>query len=309
MTDKANIVVLIDSNNTLYRNYHTAPPKTVNGHRVESANGTLSEALRFQKKQTVSKVVCFFDSNAVKNFRYDLDPDYKGTREGMPDDLKPQEKLVQEGLKAAGIPTIVKDGFEADDAIGMVAEKYAAAGYEVIINTTDKDMFQLVDDNITVYNPITKKRIDAEGVVAKLGVKPDQVAEYLAIMGDKQDNIPGVDKVGPKTAVKLLAAHGSLQGIIEAADGIKGALGERLRERVARLPLNLKLTTIEKSPDHLTEEELSILNDSKVDPERCAELASTHGLAVGHLGAVKTNQPENKSSPVGSEPAGQGQLF
>lgn len=305
MADQAKIVVLIDSNNTLYRNYHTVPPKTVNDHRVESANGTLSEALRFNRKDTVAKVVSFFDSNVVKNFRHDLDPEYKGTREGMPDDLKPQEELAQKGLVAAGIPLIVKKGFEADDAIGMVAKKYASEGFEVVIVTTDKDMMQLVDDQITIYNPVTKKRIDIDGVVEKLGVKPEQVAEYLALMGDKQDNIPGVDKVGKKTAAKLLNAHGSLQGIIDASGSIKGVVGEKLREMANRLPLNLKLTTIESSPEYLTEEEISILSNSEVNPKLCSELASEFGLVIGHLGA----EDVKARTPTQSESSMQGSLF
>ena len=303
------IIVLIDSNNTLYRNYHTTPPKTVNGHRVESANGTLREAFKFQKKESVSKVVSFFDSNNTKNFRYDLDPDYKGTREGMPEDLQPQEELAQKGLRAAGFPVIVKEDFEADDAIGMVANKYASEGFDVVISTTDKDMMQLVTDQITIFNPITKKRIGIEGVVDKLGIRPDQVAEYLAIMGDKQDNIPGVDKVGPKTAVKLLEAHGSLQGIIEASGSVKGVVGERLREQAERLPLNLKLTTIESSPSHLTDEELSVLNDSPVDPIVCAELASEYGLVIGHLGEEAKKEPQKKPAVNDAEPSSQGSLF
>lgn len=303
------IVVLVDSNNTLYRIYHTSPPKIVNGHRVESANGVLSEAFRFQKKDTVAKVVSFFDSNNEKNFRHSLDPEYKETRDGMPEDLQPQEELVQKGLKAAGIPVIVKDGFEADDAIGMVANKYASEGYEVVISTTDKDMMQLVDDNITIYNPVTKKRIGIDGVVEKLGIKPEQVAEYLAIMGDKQDNIPGVDKVGPKTAVKLLHAHGSLEGVIQAADSIKGVVGERLREKVNRLPLNLKLTTIEASPEHLTEEELAILSDSEVDPKLCADLSREYGLALGHLAEQKPKEPASERVSSHSDSALQGSLF
>lgn len=303
------IVVLLDSNNTLYRIYHTQPPKTVNGHRIESANGVISEALRFRNKDSVSAVVSFFDANS-KNFRHDLDPNYKSERSGMPEDLRPQEDLAQEGLVAAGFPLIVKEGFEADDSMGMVAEKFESEGFEVIISTTDKDMLQLVKGNVTVYNPVTKKRLDADAVFEKLGVRPEQVPDYLAIMGDKADGIPGVPKVGKKTAAKLVTEYGSIQGIIDASDGIKGVVGQNIRDFKDRLPLNLKLTTIESSSSHLAQDELRILSDSKIDAARCFELSNDYGLAISHLaGSGKPEASEKKTARKEDQPAMQGSLF
>lgn len=302
----SNTVVILDSNNTLYRMYHTQPPRSKGGQRVESASGTVNEAINFLAKKSVDKVISVFDANS-KNFRHDIYPGYKGTRSGMPDDLKPQEVLAQQTLKAAGIPVIIKDGYEADDAIGMLAVKYADEGFNVIVVTTDKDMMQLVDDRTKLYNPITKKLIDVDAVKAKFNIEPANVAGLLAIKGDTQDNIIGIEKVGEKTAAKLLTQYGSLQGIIDHAQDIKGAVGKKIQEGAARLPLNLKLTTIASSPELLTEEELGVLRDSKPDLNRCKTLADTYGFRLESILAASA-APEAPVSKAQQEPA-QGSLF
>lgn len=303
-----NTVVLLDSNNTLYRVYYTKPPITVNGHRIESANGVISEALRFQDKESVFKVVSFFDSNDKNNFRHDLDPEYKSGRSGMPEDLKPQEELAQKGLSAAGIPLIVKSGFEADDAIGMVANKYASEGYDVLIVTTDKDMGQLVTDKIHIFNPVTNKRMDPSAIEEKMGVAPKKIADLLAIMGDKGDDIPGVEKVGIKTAAKLVNQFGSIQGIIDGSDSIKGVVGQRIREFKERLPLNLKLTTIVSDAGYLTSEEQNVLENSKALPKICAVLSEDYGLAIGHLSKENEKSAVKDMASKPQEPS-QGSLF
>lgn len=304
-----NTVILLDSNNTLYRIYHTQPPKVVNGHRVESANGVIGEALKFLEKENVAKVVSFFDANDNKNFRHELDPEYKAGRSGMPEDLKPQEKLAQKGLVAAGIPLIVKSGFEADDAIGMVANKYAAEGFEVVIVTTDKDMGQLVSENIHIYNPVTKKRLDAKAIEEKMGVMPEKISHLLAIMGDKSDDIPGIDKVGIKTAAKLINQFGSIEGVVNGSDQIKGMVGQRISDAKERLKLNLKLTTILSDPGLLTEDEKNILNDTKIMPDICSVLSQEYGLSVGHLATVKKENSEKKEAESRLKEPSQGSLF
>lgn len=296
-----NTVVILDSNNTLYRMYYTRPPYEKGGQRVESATATVSAATNFASKETVAKVISVFDANG-KNFRHDIYPDYKATRSGMPDELRSQEILAQEALKAAGIPLIVKGGFEADDAIGMIAVKYADMGFEVIIETTDKDMMQLVDDRINLYNPVTKKRIDAAAVEAKLGVTPELVADFLAIKGDKQDNIIGVDGVGDKTAAKLLNQFGSVQGIIDNAMNIKGSVGTKIQSAVSRLPLNLQLTTINTDHSLLSKDELAVLSDSAPDLGKCKSLSETYGFnfqsIIESAPSSKASTPKARNEPV-----------
>lgn len=258
------IVVIQDSNNALYRMYHTRPPRVKGGQRVEAATAAVNAAIKYTGQDNVVKVISVFDANG-NNFRHEIYPDYKGTRSGMPEDLQPQEILAQEALAAAGIPVIVKKGFEADDAIGMLAALYVEKGYDVLIETTDKDMMQLVDDRINLLNPITKKRIDAAAVKEKLGVAPTKVADLLAVQGDKTDNIIGINRVGGKTAAKLINEYGSIQGLIDHADEIKGAVGENIQEGVGRLPLNLQLTTICTDHSLLTPTELATLAEARQD--------------------------------------------
>jgi DNA polymerase-1 len=285
------IIVIQDSNNTLYRMYHTQPPRVKGGQRVEAATAAVNAAVKFTHQDDVVKVICVFDANG-NNFRHDIYADYKGTRSGMPEDLQPQEILAQEALAAAGIPVIVKKGFEADDAIGMVAEMYADKGYDVLIETTDKDMMQLVNDRINLINPITKKRIDAAAVKEKLGVSPARVADLLAVQGDTSDNIIGVNRVGAKTAAKLINQFGSIQGLIEHAAEIKGAVGKNVQESVGRLPLNLQLTTICADQSRLTPSELSTIDNASLDPERCEFFAQSYGFKIG------PPRPAPKARPV-----------
>ena len=211
-----------------------------------------------------------FDAKG-KTFRNDLYAEYKANRPPMPEDLRQQIEPIHQIVKAMGLPLLVVDGVEADDVIGTLAKQACAEGRETLISTGDKDMAQLVSDNVTLINTMDKNNpiTDYERVIEKFGVKPDQIIDYLALVGDKVDNIPGVNKCGPKTAVKWLNEYETLEGVMENADRIGGKIGENLREALEQLPLSYELATIKLDCDlefepkelSLREPQLSELKD------------------------------------------------
>jgi DNA polymerase-1 len=162
----------------------------------------------------------------------------------MPDDLRVQIAPLHELIRSLGLPLIIEHGVEADDVLGSLAQNAERQGFKVIISTGDKDMAQLVTDHISLENTMTNTKMDVQGVVEKFGVQPEQIIDYLALMGDTVDNIPGVPKVGPKTAAKWLQEYGSLDNIIANAEQVKGKIGENLRASLGQLPLSRELTTI-----------------------------------------------------------------
>lgn len=191
-----------------------------------------------------------FDAKG-KTFRNDLYPEYKANRPPMPEDLRQQIEPIHKIVEAMGLPLLVVEGVEADDVIGTLAKQACAEGRETLISTGDKDMAQLVSDNVTLINTMDKNNpiTDYDRVIEKFGVKPDQIIDFLALVGDKVDNIPGVNKCGPKTAVKWLSEYGSMQGVIDNADKIGGKIGENLREALDQLPLSYELATIKLDCD------------------------------------------------------------
>ena len=181
---------------------------------------------------------------AGRNFRHELFPDYKANRPPMPEDLRAQIEPLIAIVRALGVPLLRVPGVEADDVIGTLSKRAEAEGIDVVVSTGDKDLAQLVSDRVTLVNTMTNSRLDPDGVFVKFGVRPDQIVDYLALMGDKVDNIPGVDKCGEKTAAKWLAEYGSLAGVIANAHAVGGKIGENLRAAVARLPLSQELATV-----------------------------------------------------------------
>ena len=181
-----------------------------------------------------------------RTFRDELFEEYKAHRPPMPDDLRSQIAPLIEAIPALGLPMLRVEGVEADDVIGTLADRGAAAGLEVVISTGDKDMAQLVNDRITCVNTMFETKLDRAGVKAKFDVLPEQIVDYLALVGDSSDNIPGVPKVGPKTAAKWLNEYGSADGIVAHASDITGKVGESLRENLATLELSRKLATIRR---------------------------------------------------------------
>jgi len=237
-------LVLIDGSSYLYRAFHALPPLTnAQGEPTGALFGVVN-MLRTTLKERPEYVAFVVDAPG-KTFRDDLYPDYKANRAAMPDDLRAQVEPMCGIVEALGIPILREAGVEADDVIGTLALQAAADGLEVTISTGDKDFAQLVRPGIRLINTMTGSQMDSdESVMAKFGVRADQIVDLLALMGDAVDNVPGVDKCGPKTAAKWLAEYGSLDGVVAHADAIKGKIGENLRAALPRLPLNRTLVTI-----------------------------------------------------------------
>ncbi|WP_118019958.1 DNA polymerase I [Neisseria meningitidis] len=243
-------LLLVDGSSYLYRAYHamgqnlTAPDGVPTG----ALYGVLNMLRRLRSEYPHDYCAVVFDAKG-KNFRHQMFEEYKATRPPMPDDLRPQAEALPDLVRLTGWPVLVIGQVEADDVIGTLAKQGAEHGLRVIVSTGDKDMAQLVDERVTLVNTMSGETLDIEGVKAKFGVRPDQIRDYLALMGDKVDNVPGVEKCGPKTAVKWLEAYGSLQGVIEHASEIKGKVGENLRAALPRLPLSYDLVTIKTDVD------------------------------------------------------------
>ncbi len=236
--------VLVDGSSYLYRAYHALPPLTnTDGAPTGAIYGVVNMLRRLLKDENPDHIAVIFDAKG-KNFRHDIYPEYKAHRPPMPEDLRPQVEPLQAIVKAMGLPLLVIEGVEADDVIGTLAKQAESHGLRVLISTGDKDMAQLVDPNIELVNTMNNTRMNESGVVEKFGVRADQIIDYLALMGDSVDNVPGVPKVGPKTAVKWLNEYGTLDNIIANANQFKGKIGDNLREALTALPLSKTLVTI-----------------------------------------------------------------
>ncbi|MEG3791303.1 DNA polymerase I [Lysobacter sp. CCNWLW3] len=237
-------LVLIDGSSYLYRAFHALPPLSNDAGEPTGALFGVVNMLRATLNERPDYVAFVVDAPG-KTFRDDLDPQYKANRPPMPEDLRAQVLPMCEIVEALGIPILRIDGVEADDVIGTLALRAAGDGIDVTISTGDKDFAQLVRPGVALVNTMTGSRMDSDdSVIAKFGVRPNQVIDLLSLMGDSVDNIPGVEKCGPKTAAKWLAEYDSLDGVIAHADQIKGKIGENLRTALPRLPLNRQLATI-----------------------------------------------------------------
>lgn len=237
-------LVLIDGSSYLYRAFHALPPLTNEAGEPTGALFGVVNMLRATLNERPDYVAFVVDAPG-KTFRDDLDPQYKANRPPMPDDLRSQVLPMCEIVEALGIPILRIDGVEADDVIGTLALQAADTGIDVTISTSDKDFAQLVRPGVALVNTMSGSRMDSdESVFAKFGVRPNQVIDLLSLMGDSVDNIPGVEKCGPKTAAKWLAEYDSLEGVIAHAAQVKGKIGDNLRAALPRLPLNRQLATI-----------------------------------------------------------------
>lgn len=237
-------LILVDGSSYLYRAFHALPPlANSRGEPTGAVFGVLSMLQRFAREQAAARVVVVFDAPG-RTFRDELFAEYKAHRPPMPDDLRAQVQPLLEAVQALGLPLLRIEGVEADDVIGTLARRAAAAGEDVVISTGDKDMAQLVDARITLINTMTNSRLDRDGVKAKFDIWPEQVIDYLALVGDSADNIPGIDKVGPKTAAKWLAQYQTLDNLVAHADEVGGKVGENLRAGLATLALSRQLATI-----------------------------------------------------------------
>ena len=288
--------ILVDGSSYLFRAYHAMPPLTnSDGHPTGAIRGVINMMRKLQKDYPESQVIVIFDAKG-KTFRNDMYPEYKANRPSMPDELRVQIQPIHDIIKAMGLPLLVIDGVEADDVIGTLAEQATIAKRDMIISTGDKDMAQLVNEHVSLINTMTDTFMDVEGVIEKFGVRPDQIIDYLSLMGDKVDNIPGVEKCGPKTAVKWLAAYETMQGVMDNADAVKGKIGENLRAALDFLPLSYELATIKLDVE--LEHSLTEIETQPVDKE--ALLASFNEFEfktwVTELGGKVAEKSSAKSS-------------
>ncbi|MFY8273885.1 DNA polymerase I [Pseudoalteromonas sp. SSDWG2] len=260
-----NPLVLVDGSSYLFRAYH-APPHLTNskGEATGAIYGVVNMLKSLVKQYNPSHMVVVFDAKG-KTFRNDMYSEYKANRPPMPDDLRTQIEPLHNIIRAMGFPLISIEGVEADDVIGTYARIASEQKRHVLISTGDKDMAQLVNEHVTLINTMTDSISDPVTVKEKFGVGPERIIDYLALMGDKVDNIPGVEGCGPKTAVKWLDKYDSLQGVIDHADEVKGKIGEKLRNALEQLPLSYELATIKLDVELEEDLEKLKLNEPNTD--------------------------------------------
>ncbi len=256
-------LILVDGSSYLFRAYHAmqnAKLSNSSGEHTGAIYVVINMMKRLQQDYASDEIVVVFDAKG-KTFRNEMYPEYKANRPPMPEDLAAQIMPLHQTLEAMGFPLVIIPGVEADDVIGTLAKHATEQNIKTIISTGDKDMAQLVDAHVSLINTMTDTVMDEKGVVEKFGIPSHLIVDYLALIGDTVDNIPGVPKVGPKTAVKWLTAYGSLDGVMKHADEIKGKVGENLRNTLEQLPLSYQLATIK------CDVELEIgLDDLKMNP-------------------------------------------
>ncbi|KVO38797.1 DNA polymerase I [Burkholderia ubonensis] len=259
-------LLLVDGSSYLYRAYHAMPDlRGPGGEPTGALYGIINMLRRMRKEVSAEYSACVFDAKG-KTFRDDLYADYKANRPSMPPDLALQVEPIHAAVRALGWPLLMVEGVEADDVIGTLAREAERHGMKVVVSTGDKDLAQLVTDRVTLVNTMTNEILDRDGVTAKFGVPPERIIDYLALIGDTVDNVPGVEKCGPKTAVKWLTQYDSLDGVIEHAGEIKGVVGDNLRRALDFLPLGRKLVTVETACDlapHLESIEATLATDGE----------------------------------------------
>jgi len=237
-------LILVDGSSYLYRAFHALPAlSNSKGKPTGAIYGVVNMLRKLLHQYQPRLIAVVFDAKG-KTFRDDIYPEYKANRPPMPDELSTQIEPLHNIIRAMGIPLLMVEGVEADDVIGTLAAQAAGQGMDTLISTGDKDMAQLVNEHVTLVNTMTDSVMDPAGVVDKFGIKPEQIIDYLALVGDSVDNIPGVPKVGPKTAAKWLNEYGTMTDVIQHADEIKGKVGENLRNSLDQLPLSYQLATI-----------------------------------------------------------------
>ncbi|MFY7855870.1 MAG: 5'-3' exonuclease, partial [Rubrivivax sp.] len=238
------LMLLVDGSSYLYRAFHAMPDlRGPDGFPTGAIHGMVAMMKRLREQFPAEHAACVFDASGP-TFRDAMYDQYKAQRAPMPDAMRQQIEPIHEVVRLLGWPVLEVPGIEADDAIGTLARVAASSGHQVLISTGDKDLAQLVTPEVTLINTMSNERLDVEGVMTKFGVPPDRIVDYLTLIGDTVDNVPGVDKVGPKTAAKWIQEHGSLDGVVAAAGSIKGVAGENLRKALDWLPTGRKLITV-----------------------------------------------------------------
>jgi DNA polymerase-1 len=266
-------LLLLDGSSYLYRAFHALPDlRTAAGEPTGAIRGFIGMLRTLRQQVPADYIACVFDAKG-KTFRDDLYAEYKANRAAMPDDLAAQIEPIHAAVRALGWPVIEVEGIEADDVIGTLARQAAEHGLRTVISTGDKDLAQLVDERTTLVNTMSGETLDIPGVASKFGVPPARIVDYLTLVGDSVDNVPGVDKVGPKTAAKWLHTYGSLDALVERAGEIGGAVGDNLRKALPWLPTARTLVTIRTDCDlsaHVPSISAMAVRDE--DAERLREL-------------------------------------
>ena len=270
MSEEKDPIILVDGSSYLYRAYHALPPLTTSKNQPTGAiKGVISMIKRVLIDHPDSPLAVVFDAKG-KTFRHDMYSEYKANRPPMPEDLVQQIEPIHRIISLMGIKLIMIPGVEADDVIGTLAEQARQKKLNTVISTGDKDMTQLVCDNVSVVNTMSGELLDENGVMNKFGIGPELITDYLALIGDKSDNVPGVDKVGPKTAVKWLNEYKNIEGIKKNAESIGGKVGENLRSSIETLDLAHELVKIKTDvPLEITIEDLAV---SESDAEQLSEV-------------------------------------
>ena len=290
--------ILVDGSSYLFRAYHAMPNlSNSKGEATGAIYGVINMMRRLLGEYKPEHIAVIFDTKG-KTFRHDMYREYKANRPPMPDDLAEQIAPIHDIIRAMGLPLIAVPGVEADDVIGTLARQAEAAGIDTIISTGDKDMAQLVDEHVHLINTMNDSYMDRDGVIKKFGVPPERIIDYLALIGDTSDNVPGVPKVGPKTAVKWLAEFDSLENIMQRAAEFKGKVGEYLRDTLGQLPLSRDLVTIKC--DVVLDNTPQTLNRSTPDQGKLRELFSRYEFNtwLRQLGSENEASSDNGSSAV-----------
>lgn len=298
-------LVLVDGSSYLFRAYHALPPLTNSkGNPTGAVYGVANMLRRLIQDEQPDYIAVIFDTKS-KNFRHQLYEAYKANRAEMPDELQVQIAPLHQLIRAMGLPLIAIEGFEADDIIGTLAELATQEQWRTVISTGDKDMAQLVNPSVTLVNTMTASKLDESSVLVKFGVRPDQIVDYLTLVGDPVDNVPGIPKVGPKTAAKWLQEYQTLDNLVEHAGAIKGKVGEYLRENIATLPLSKQLVTIMRDvPLEMTVSSLvasePLFNDLKALYQELEFKSWLKELEKGSIPPKAAAEPinENKSESV-----------
>jgi DNA polymerase-1 len=298
MSEEKDPIILVDGSSYLYRAYHALPPLTTSKNQPTGAiKGVISMIKRVLIDHPDSPLAVVFDAKG-KTFRHDMYSEYKANRPPMPEDLVQQIEPIHRIISLMGIKLIMIPGVEADDVIGTLAEQARQKKLNTVISTGDKDMTQLVCDNVSVVNTMSGELLDENGVMNKFGVGPELITDYLALIGDKSDNVPGVDKVGPKTAVKWLNEYKNIEGIKKNAESIGGKVGENLRSSIETLDLAHELVKIKTDvPLEIGIEDLAV---SESDSEQLSEVYKEleFNSWLQEVPEKKIVKPEVKSSYV-----------
>ena len=294
-------LLLLDGSSYLYRAYHALPDlRTAAGEPTGALRGFISMLRTLRQQVPADYLACVFDAKG-KTFRDELYAEYKANRAAMPEDLVAQIAPIHEAARALGWPVIEIEGIEADDVIGTLARYAAQHGLRTVISTGDKDLAQLVDERTTLVNTMSGETLDVPGVEAKFGVPPTRIVDYLTLVGDSVDNVPGVEKVGPKTAAKWLQTYGSLDAVVERAGEIGGVVGDNLRKALPWLPTARTLVTVRTDCDlapHVPD--LAALAMREEDPGRLRELYGRYEFKswLREIGAADAAEAPAASAPA-----------